>query len=105
MNLNSILMAATLGLVMSLSNVAHAKPDHGHTLPPGLQKKAERGQPLPPGWQKKLAVGDTLDHQVYDQGKVVLQDKKDGLLTIKVEGKLIRIIENTHEIVDILDSI
>lgn len=78
-----------------------AKQEHGQ-LPPGLQMKAARGQPLPPGWQKKLAVGATLDAQVYAAGQVVVPIDNHGLLTIRVEGKLIRLFEATHEIVEIL---
>lgn len=104
MKLNWLIILAT-GCALSYGGVVHAKQDKHQSLPPGLQKKVDRGGSLPPGWQKKLAVGETLDRNVYDSGHVVYQDKKDGLLTIKVEGKLIKLIENTHEIVDILDSI
>jgi len=91
---------------LGMSTVLQAKQDHHHDgLPPGLQKKVARGEPLPPGWQKKLSRGDRLDQDIYDRGQVVYHDRKDGLLTIRVEGKLIRLMEHTHEIVDILDSI
>ena len=99
-------IALTIICSLGFTGLAQAKPDHHNGgMPPGLQKKAARGESLPPGWQKKLAVGQRLDRDVYNQGHVVYQDKRDGLLTIRVEGKLIRLMENTHEIVDILDSI
>ena len=81
---------------------AQAKKEHDQ-LPPGLQKKAAKGQQLPPGWQKKLAVGTTLDTQVYHASQVVMPVDDQGLLTIRVEGKLIRLFEATREIVEILE--
>lgn len=80
---------------------ALAKKEHDKTLPPGLAKKAAKGQALPPGWQKKLAVGDTLDQKVYEQSKVVSRSD-DGIVTIKVEGKILKVIEHTKEIVEII---
>ena len=73
------------------------------SLPPGLEKNLERGKPLPPGWQEKLVVGDTLGREVFDRGRVIRQ--RDGYVTIGVEGKAIRLIENTLEIVEILDDL
>jgi len=87
---------------LCLGGLAYAKNDKEKKLPPGLQKKVQSGKSLPPGWQKKLAVGDILDEKVYKQGKVVMSDSDKGLVTISVEGKLIRVIENTREIVEIL---
>ena len=91
-------------LVLSglMAGPAYAKKDKGNQLPPGLQKKVARGGDLPPGWQKKLARGEVLDRQVFDHGTVVSRDKDKGLVTIKVEGKIIKVIENTMEIIDIL---
>jgi len=88
-----------------LSNTAVAKPDKekGHkSLPPGLEKKMERGQQLPPGWEKKLEVGKPIEKEVYEQSKVVVPVDDKGLLTIEVGGKLVRLYEATHEVVEIL---
>lgn len=99
------LIITVLIVVFSFSGLAHAKKDKQKKLPPGLQKKAAQGKALPPGWQKKVTVGETLDRDVYKEGNVVASDKDKGLVTIRVEGKLIRVIENTREIVEILDSL
>jgi NADH dehydrogenase FAD-containing subunit len=99
------IVITSLVMVLSLGGLAHAKNDKGKSLPPGLQMNQQRGKSLPPGWEKKLAVGDKLDKDVYDQGKVVLVDDKKGLITISVEGKLIKLMQDTKEIVDILDDL
>jgi len=82
---------------------AHAKQDKDQQLPPGLQKKAERGQPLPPGWQKKLVKGEIMDKEVYRHSEIVVPVDKKGLLTVRIEGKLVKLYEATREIVEVLD--
>ena len=67
-----------------------------------LEKKLKQGKPLPPGWQKKLQVGERLDPDIYDHGKVIYRDRDRDLVTISVEGRVIRVLENTLEIVEIL---
>ena len=102
MKMTRIVISALL-LALSLSSALYAKDDKDKQLPPGLQKQVEQGKSLPPGWQKKLAVGETLDHDIYKHGRVVATDDH-GVVTIRVEDKLIRVIENSMEIVDILTS-
>jgi hypothetical protein len=89
-------------------NPAHAKHDKQKSLPPGLQKKAAQGEPLPPGWQKKLIKGEVLDYRVYSHGRRVsmndypyLQPDPPGAVTIEVDGRIIRLMESTLEILDI----
>ena len=71
-------------------------------LPPGLQMNVERGKPLPPGWQNKLAKGEILDNDIYLHGDIVVPVDPDGLITIQIEGKLVRLYKATREIVEIL---
>lgn len=73
------------------------------SLPYGLQKKQQRGQSLPPGWQKKLYVGSVLDPRIYNHGDIVVPLDKHGLLTIRVEGKLIRLYQASREITEIMN--
>lgn len=80
-----------------------AKQDKSKQLPPGLQKKAAKGEPLPPGWQKKLVKGEILDQEIYQHRQVVVPVDSQGLLTIRLEGKLVRLFEATREIVEILE--
>ena len=91
-----------LALSGLMASPAYAKKDKGNQLPPGLQKKVERGQSLPPGWQKKLAKGEILDKSIYQQGQVVIPVDKHGLITIRLEGKLVRLYEATREVVEVL---
>jgi hypothetical protein len=98
------LIVTSLVLALGLSSIAYAKNDKEKKLPPGLQKKVGSGKSLPPGWQKKVAVGRVLDQDVYEQGKILLSHSDKGFVTISVEGQLIRVIENTREIVEILDG-
>ncbi len=79
-------------------------------LPPGLQKKVARGGELPPGWQKKMARGQMLPHDIYvhhfplpDDILRRLPRPPHGTETIRVEGKIVRVISATREILDVFD--
>ena len=79
------------------------------SLPPGLQKKAASGR-LPPGWEKKLQRGQMLSPEVYAVAEPLpaqlvaqLPIGPLGSVTVRVEGKIVRLLEATHEIIDILD--
>lgn len=86
----------------------HATPNRD--LPPGLAKKVARGKGLPPGWQKKMAVGQVCPPDIF---KVCQPLPKDlviklppspvGTITVAVEGKIVRLLEKTKEILDIID--
>ncbi len=78
-------------------------------LPPGLRKKIERGGELPPGWKKKLAVGEVLEPELDAQAKSIpeeilkrLPESEAGTEILRVGDEIIRVIENSREIVDIL---
>ena len=86
-------------LSFATGSVFADKP-HGKQLPPGLQKKVEKGGELPPGWRKKLARGQTLDRSIYDYG--VVRPVDDYYEQVYVEDKIITVIRNTLEIIDIL---
>ncbi|HYD78684.1 MAG TPA: hypothetical protein VEC06_02660 [Paucimonas sp.] len=79
-------------------------------LPPGLQKKVARGGQLPPGWQKKLARGEVMSPELYGLAKPApvalirqLPPQPPGTIIVHLEGKIVRLIQATHEIIDILD--
>ncbi|MCT7940517.1 hypothetical protein [Shewanella holmiensis] len=76
--------------------------DNNKSLPPGLQKKVAEGKPLPPGWQKKLAKGDILSRDIFSRGEIVSPRDRDGRVSVNVDGTVIRVMENTREIIDIL---
>ncbi len=98
---NEIVKVLVLASVFSCT-MSEAKPDKNKPLPPGLEKKAERTGQLPPGWQKKLAVGERLDRQVYTNSTVMVPVEKNGMVTVEIDGRIIRLIEATREIVEIL---
>ena len=88
-------------------------PEHGKkqkALPPGLQKKVARGGALPPGWQKKVARGEVMPAAVYERSEplprevvVKLPPPPAGTILVRVEGKIIRLLEATRTIIDVLD--
>lgn len=97
------IIISTLIIGLSLGvNFVQAKPDKEKSLPPGLQKKMSRGGQLPPGWQKKLIVGSHLDYEIYTHGSIVVPVGERGEVVIEVEGRVIRLIEASKQIIEIL---
>ena len=105
MNLKNIITLAVVICMSSTPVFAKKEKDKNKQLPQGLQMKLDRGGSLPPGWQKKLAKGEVLEESVYNHGVVVIPIDSDGMLTVRIEGKLIKLIEATREIVEIFDSL
>ena len=101
-NITGVVCCILVGICIICSS-ANAKNDKQKSIPPGLQKKVERGKELPPGWQKKIARGEVLDARLYEHGTVLVPVDKNGISTIKIEDKIIRLIDSTREIVEILD--
>jgi len=86
---------------------ALAKNDNSKdkSLPQGLQMKLDRGGSLPPGWQRKLVRGEILEEPIYQHSEIVIPVDSKGLLTVRIEGKLIKLVEATREIIEIVDII
>ena len=93
---------------------SYSKPEkHGRRakgLPPGLAKKAARGGELPPGWQKKCVKGEILPVEVTKQCHplppevvVKLPPPPAGTILITVDGKVVRLLEATREILDVFE--
>ncbi|MBT8448118.1 MAG: hypothetical protein KJO69_00405 [Gammaproteobacteria bacterium] len=90
------------------------KKDKGHngnkkkSLPPGLQKKVDRGGQLPPGWQTKVARGEVLDGDLYEvsddlpPGISRQIENIEGTSVRQVEDRVVRILDSTGEILDVL---
>ncbi len=83
--------------------------DKKKRLPPGLQKKAERGGQLPPGWQKKIARGEVLDAEMYEASSDLpkgildqLPDAPGGTSVRQIEDTVVRVMDTTGEILDVL---
>jgi hypothetical protein len=103
MNLKNIIVLAVMLSLSSTPVLAKNEKGKNKPLPKGLQMKLDRGGSLPPGWQKKLVKGEILERPIYKHSEVVIPLDSEGMLTVRVEGKLIRLIEATREIVEILD--
>ena len=101
--LNSFFIVAVMACLCA--GPASAKKDQHKTLPQGLQMKLERGGSLPPGWQKKLVPGAIIEESLYRHSEVVIPVDSRGLLTVRLEGKLIRLVEATREIIEIVDML
>jgi hypothetical protein len=101
---NIITIAVLLSICSGPAFAAKEKEKNkNRQLPQGLQMKLERGGSLPPGWQKKLVKGEILEQPIFNYSKTVIPVDPEGLLTVRVEGKLIKLIEATREIVEIVD--
>jgi hypothetical protein len=80
------------------------------SLPPGLAKKVARGGRLPPGWEKKVVVREIMPPEVFKECHPLPQEivvklpaPPVGAITVAVEGKVVRLMEATREILDVFD--
>jgi hypothetical protein len=79
-------------------------------LPKGLQKKMAKGGKMPPGWEKKVAKGRPLDRDVLENSVPLppelvkeLPKQPEETTIVKVEDKIIRILNATKEVLDVFD--
>ncbi len=94
------------------NNLKGVKGKKEKVSPPGLKKKLSRGGNLPPGWQKKIIRGEVIDAEIYKYAVHVPYDlikrlppQPKGTVLIKVEGKIVRLLETTGTILDVFDLI
>ncbi len=94
------------------NNLKVVKGKKKKVLPPGLKNKLARGGNLPPGWQKKIIRGEVIDADIYKYAVHVPYDlikslppQPKGTVLIKVEGKIVRLLEATGTILDVFDLI
>jgi hypothetical protein len=88
----------------------HNKQDHNSqgnnkkysSLPPGLQKKVNNGGSLPPGWQKKVSNGQVFSPELRSYSKRSPYPSPKGTSTYIVEDKVVRVLDATNVIVDVL---
>ena len=102
------LLVILICIAISVPAVAkNDKEKKQKTLPPGLEKKVERGGELPPGWQKKIVRGEVLDSELYDIAvKIPNKSTKHypntkGTELLRLEKKIIRIANDTREVLEI----
>jgi hypothetical protein len=101
--ISTLLVASLSAFPVCAKNDKGNKGAKGKNVTHGLQKKISRGKPLPPGWEKRLAKGNLLGKDIFEAGKVIVPVDNKGIMTIKVEGKAIKLFKATREIVDILE--
>jgi hypothetical protein len=96
--------------IVDIQEMQSKKSASGKALPPGLAKKAARGGALPPGWQKKIARGEVLPPAVYAQAQPLpevvirkLPPPPAGTILVTIDGKLVRLLEATHTILDVFE--
>ncbi len=89
-------------------NSSHKKGKKKKSLPPGLKKKEARGKQLPPGWRKKIARGEVLDRdlrphcqELPTELSLELPRPPRGTKYLRLEDKIIRVVDATFEIVDV----
>ncbi|MBV1930700.1 MAG: hypothetical protein KUG71_03205 [Porticoccaceae bacterium] len=80
-------------------------------LPPGLRKKLVRNGQLPPGWQKKMSRWEVMDDDIYRQSTRLpehiarqLSDSPTGTSIRRVEDRIVRVMDATHTILDVLSA-
>lgn len=85
-----------------------AEPARGG-LPPGLQRRLDRGGSLPPGWQRKMEPGSTMHSEQLRYTRRVNKDllgelppQPEGSVLIEAEEQVVRVLEATGEILDVL---
>lgn len=86
------------------------KPASGKASPPGAAKKVARSGALPPGWQQKIVRGEVLPPAVYAQAQPLpevvirkLPPPPAGTVLVTIDGKLLRLLEATHTILDVFE--
>lgn len=98
----TIAIVLILALGVDFSFAKNDKKNNSKSLPPGLEMNAARGKALPPGWQKKMVAGSILDKEVFDHGKITVPIDDKGYITFELEGRAVRLVKATREIVDVL---
>jgi hypothetical protein len=81
----------------------NANPGARSELPPGLAKKGK----IPPGWQKKIAPGQRIPADVWEfrvplphEILVKLPPPPPGVVHVRIENRVLRVVESTHEVLD-----
>lgn len=106
-----LILCFSLGIVLSVSSFAKQHDDKYQkqkVIPYGLQKKVQRTGKLPHGWEKKLKKGevlssDILAHATLVDKKLYPKEFQDNQTKIyRIEDKVIRVINATNEILNIL---
>ncbi|QCZ93002.1 hypothetical protein [Salinimonas iocasae] len=101
MKFSAMILSASFSLVILSTSFNTVAADRGHFAPQSIDKtRSEKA--LPDGWRNELSKGEVLDYDVYKKGKVVYRDPSKGTVALRLENKVVRLVESTREIVDVL---
>ncbi len=85
------------------------RQSQGRGLPAGLQRRVDRGEGLPAGWANRVQVGKPLPKDIDKSASMIppeireqLPKAPEGVQDILVEDQIIRVIEQTREVIDSL---
>ena len=105
-----IILLACLAILSPAYAKQGNKDKKQKSLPPGLAKKIQRGKELPPGWQKKVVKGEVLDNELYLNAVTISKEERRklppppaGTKLLKIENKIIRIMDATRTILDVFE--
>ena len=80
-----------------------ANPGARSQLPPGLAKQNK----IPPGWQKKIGRGQRIPDDIWafrvplpPDIVVKLPPPPPGVIHVRIEDHVLKVIEKTHEVLD-----
>ncbi len=89
-------------------NAAHGRKVK--SLPPGLARKPVRQNQLPSGWESDCVRGETLPKPIIERFwplpkdlAIKLPPTPKGTVTITLEGKIVRLWEETRQVVDVFE--
>ncbi|QJR82068.1 hypothetical protein CA267_015570 [Alteromonas pelagimontana] len=94
-----------VGIILTTCSAELLAADRSNALSSGYDRKPAKEGDLPVGWQKNLLKGQFLDYDVYRMGQLVYREPSAGIVSIRIENKVIRLVENTREIVSVLDTL
>ncbi|TJY61891.1 hypothetical protein E4T66_06475 [Sinimarinibacterium sp. CAU 1509] len=88
--------------------------DHGKAkdkkLNKGMEKRLASGKGLPPGWQKKMSRGDVVPSDIWRYHEPLpssiirrLPPQPEGVVTVRIDNQVVRVIEATHVLLDAFD--
>lgn len=85
-------------------------PGKAKKLNKGMEKRLASGKGLPPGWQKKMARGEVVPSDVWHYREPLptsiirrLPPQPDGVVTVRVDNQILRVVEATHVLLDAFD--
>lgn len=76
----------------------------------GMEKRLAKGKALPPGWQKKMQHGQPIPSDVWAYHEPLPRDvirrlppQPDGVITVRIDNQIVRVIAATHVLLDAFD--